>query len=147
MLRNFQTDKRWSNESMGLEGDTLGKYGCFVTAMANILEITPLELNNTFKKENVYLGKKFPNEESEIDYMKARRATNTTFRRLLIKEIDTVSIEQIILVIESDVSPSGVHYVNCLLDNFNTIKIFDVYNGNEYFIDKNKIIGAYALYK
>ena len=54
MILNTQTDSRWANDSMGIEDDKLGRWGCVNACIANILEITPKELNQKLKDNKGY---------------------------------------------------------------------------------------------
>jgi hypothetical protein len=41
---------------MAMKGDTLGLYGCLVTAIGNIFDTSPMELNNELKVNKGYAG-------------------------------------------------------------------------------------------
>ena len=49
MFYNYQNDPLWKDDTMATESDTIGQLGCLVTCIANILEITPGELNSFLK--------------------------------------------------------------------------------------------------
>lgn len=74
MKYNTQLDSRWKNDSMGIPGDLIGRWGCLVSCIANIMqectqkEITPKEVNNRLKENKGYKGSGFINQESFIDW-------------------------------------------------------------------------------
>lgn len=87
MKYNTQTDLKWKAESMGLPIDTLGRWGCLVTSLSNILqeccqhELSPKEVNDKLKKNNGYKGAKFVGKESFIDW----EVTSKLFNLIMIR--------------------------------------------------------------
>jgi len=71
-----QRDKRWQNEYLGAnKKDTIGKYGCTVSAIANAvsnlgLELTPLQLNQKLTAKNGF------NERGWLIWSKLESATD-----------------------------------------------------------------------
>lgn len=62
---DVQIDKDWSNDVMGIPGDTLGLYGCLVTALSNTkvlqsIPYTPKKLNEELKANKGYAGLRNP---------------------------------------------------------------------------------------
>lgn len=147
MLKNIQTDPKWANEDMGMICDKIGFYGCFVVACANILDVTPSELNHRFKVDNCYNGQQYPGEESELNYTIVRRALGISFRRIKPTEIEQQHIANVIICIKSRSSPSGIHFVNTLAKTKTGFTIFDVFDGKEKEITQEQIVGAYVLTK
>jgi len=147
MLRNKQIDKAWAKESMSIEGDHIEDWGCFLVAIANIIEITPSELNLKFHLNNVYLGRSSKDHESEIDFSKAYLTLGLKFRRVPKEDFFQYNMENIILHIEDKNSPSGQHYVNCLRLETAGVQIFDTYDGTKRVISLSEVKGAYALLK
>ena len=41
-----QKDTKWAKEYIGKTKYTIGKYGCYITSLAMLLDKTPLQLNN-----------------------------------------------------------------------------------------------------
>ena len=54
MLQNIQGDPRWRNDPMGMIEDKLWRFGCLVTSYANIIGITPKELNQWLRDNKGY---------------------------------------------------------------------------------------------
>lgn len=72
MIYNRQSDAKWYDMQMAMKGDTLGLYGCLVTAIANIFEILPSTLNLLLRENKGYMGlvdaKTWVNKESFINW-------------------------------------------------------------------------------
>lgn len=58
----WQADPRWSRSYLGFSTSTIGGWGCLLTcgsmlySLALQREVTPLELNETFKQQNKYFA-------------------------------------------------------------------------------------------
>ena len=57
MLFNTQSDKRWANDGMGLSTDPMRLWACLVSAIANIFDILPGDLNKWLVSNNGYYCK------------------------------------------------------------------------------------------
>lgn len=55
MLSYAQTDPRWSNRLLGTSSVTIGNYGCAITALGNMANKTPLEVNEILKRGGGFL--------------------------------------------------------------------------------------------
>ncbi|MFH2044405.1 MAG: hypothetical protein ABIK92_04590 [Pseudomonadota bacterium] len=54
MRAQSQKDNRWKNEKLGTCNDTIGASGCFITALSNLADKTPSEVNKLFKEKGGY---------------------------------------------------------------------------------------------
>jgi len=141
MLKNTQTDKKYGNEIMTqcnekYRGwiDYISRWGCLVTSLANILDMTPKELNDIIKEnkcyEYLYDKKTVENRASFLMLDRLRFIINTSIVNDLnyknyYEEDRTYWIARIIH------RSGGGHYVNVLRKEANTWMIFDVENGKE----------------
>lgn len=55
MRTQSQRDTRWANEKLGFSDTTIGDYGCTITSIANILDLTPTQVNERLKSVNGFL--------------------------------------------------------------------------------------------
>lgn len=69
-----QNDSRWKNEKLGNSNLTIGNYGCFITAYAMLSDKTPSEINDLFKKNNLFSG-----ASVKKDYNKIKELLNLDF--------------------------------------------------------------------
>jgi len=152
---NIQTDPRWINEIMtkkdGVWTDTLGRYGCLVTCLANIIEtimisktFTPKDLNDMIKYCNAYRYLKNPNcKENEASFLEWDR-----FRDIF-KSLDISLYEKeyhnnknsyyIARVIHPKTSMG--HYINVLNKKHKDIYYcFDVEDGRTRFYTPDEIV-------
>ncbi len=140
-----QTDKRWAKDNMAIEGDTIEKWGCFLTSLANVIGTDPGSLNEIFKIQKIYNGPSFPGEESSIDTYKLRTIMKVSLKKVTYAEVQTFHSDNYIVCIRDIASPSGKHYCN-LLDVTNRYIIYwDVYNGIEKTTYMTDVIGIYMV--
>jgi|GEM_PF-2461384 len=78
---NIQTDPRWRNESMGLPGDFLWRWGCLITSLANIIQavlespFTPKDMNCLIIELKAYAYLDNPN-------VKKNKASNIIWKKI-----------------------------------------------------------------
>ncbi len=147
MNKWVQTDPRWAGNDMAIEGDKIEEWGCFLTAVANVIGIDPGKLNEIFRVQDVYLGKGHPMSESEIDCSKMRNVLHISVRKLSIPEGIAFGGNNIIVCIKDNLSPSGKHYCNMLYMNDRYITYWDTYKGGEKVVKNTDIIGLYLISK
>jgi hypothetical protein len=68
MLYNTQSNPQWAYDAMGLPTDYMKDWGCLVTAISNIYNILPGDLNKWLHDNNGYYGKGYPNQESFLKW-------------------------------------------------------------------------------
>lgn len=147
MNRWIQTDPAWAYDDMAIEGDKIEEWGCFLTAIANVIKTDPKSLNEIFRTNGVYQGKGFPMEESEIDCTKMRQILHISVKKITIVEAIAYQGDNLIVCIRDRLSPSGKHYCNVLYTNDRYITYWDVYKGGEKVAKNTDIIGLYLISK
>ena len=147
MNKWIQTDPAWAHEDMAMEGDKIEEWGCFLTAIANVIGTDPGTLNGIFKIQGVYQGKGFPMEESEIDCTKMRQVLKISVKKITIVEAIAYQGNNLIVCIRDNLSPSGKHYCNVLYTNDRYLTYWDVYKGGEKVAKNTDIIGLYLISK
>jgi hypothetical protein len=68
MLYNTQSNPRWAYDAMGLPTDYMKDWGCLVTAISNIYDILPGDLNKWLRENGGYYGKGYLNQESFLKW-------------------------------------------------------------------------------
>jgi hypothetical protein len=152
---NTQTDKRWANEIMtkkeGIWVDLLCRWGCYVTALSNIIsifnnkQVTPKDLNDVIiaLKAYKYLDKpETPEKEASlilIDkllqyFPSIKYETNCIFNQ----DVDDENSQFIIEMVHP--LTKAPHFVNLLSKKNNLYIIFDVEDGIIKCIDKSIIL-------
>ena len=141
MLRNTQTDKKYGNEIMTQCNekyrvwiDRIRRWGCLVTSLANILDLTPKELNDIIIMHACYEYLDNPNTpENRASFLMLDKLKNilsiSVINDLPYKDyVDRAGIYWIARIIHRT---GGGHYVNVLRKESNVWVIFDVENGKE----------------
>lgn len=141
MLKNTQTDKRWKDEIMtrGAENhrawvDYIWRWGCLLTALANILGKFPDELNKLVREHLCY-------EYLHDPKTPENRASNLMLDKLkyklgisIINNLGYQDYKQaynVFWIARIIHRTGGGHYVNVLRKEDGLWKIFDVENGKE----------------
>lgn len=134
MLKNTQTDIRWSDYEYD-ENCTIGEYGCYITAIANILGITPLEF--------------------------AKKTKGGYVDGLLIHDIaGSLAGYRRVKVDYSEIDDSGSyiiyfrwgeggykHFSNVVARENGMVEIYNVYNGETMFVHRERIISCIRIEK
>ena len=160
-----QTDKIWCNDTMAMQGDTLGIYGCLVTALSNtkILQgkpYTPRILNEKLKANKGYAGLRYTNLKKDQSFiMWDSDANGKGVNEILgcsIKKDIKITLPEINKAINTGLSffiarvytsyrnAQGVikkfgHYINILFGLNNKYICFDTYDGKLNTLKKNYI--------
>jgi hypothetical protein len=141
MLKNTQIDEKYGNEIMTqcnekyrVWTDYIKRWGCLVTALANILDKTPKELNDIIIENKCYEYLNNPNTpENRASFLMLDKLKNilniSIINELSYKDyIDHPRLYWIARIIHRS---GGGHYVNVLRKEANTWIIFDVEYGKE----------------
>jgi len=148
MLYNTQGDPRWGNDGMGLPADPMRLWACLITAIANIYDILPGELNKWLVENNGYYGKGFPGKESFLKWEIIENHLN--FLHSDFFEIPVFDDKTFYIVRIHHRKYGTEHYCNMLaIDDADPtkFKIFDTDYGDILSYATNQILGITKIKK
>jgi len=103
MMLFSQNDPRWKTKKLGFSNETIGNYGCLITAIGDMWDADPLVVNEWLKNNNGFLGlnlvdwTKLPDLFGAVGLMKIvrlkRRLANTGL--VLLKLILTPTLKTV----------------------------------------------------
>ena len=141
MLKNTQTDEKYGNEIMTQCNekyrvwiDRIKRWGCLVTALANIIDLTPKELNDIIKENKCYEYLNNPNTpENKASFLMLNKLKNilnlSIINDLAYKEYKEA--DKVFWIARIIHRTGGGHYINVIRKEANTWIVFDVENGKE----------------
>lgn len=149
MLLNQQTDQQWSNDIMAMPTDYIYQYGCVITCLANILNITPRDLNQTLKKFHGYMGltsRAIKGRESYINWDVLPLLFGLSFNSKQIFSV--IQLPDLYFIRYEKHRIAGTqHYCNIIFNENGMPQIFDVSIGDIRPYVANKQNPCYELIK
>lgn len=158
----IQTDPKWSNVSMAIEGDLLGRWGCLITSLSNIFsfalntdKLNPKDLNDIVKQYEAYqwyVDKKL-DTASNLCWERFKKIYDNSFsiqNNLSAKDMLNVKSIYYIArlsykVIDPKSSYGYMHYVNVLDVRGDSVIIFDTYKGGVHIINVSNISWVHQI--
>jgi hypothetical protein len=142
LLFNTQSNVKWANDGMGLPADPMKLWGCLVTAIANIYDILPCDLNKWLVQNKGYYGIKYPKQESFLKWDAISKYLNFTHTNDV---KDIVFNEKTFNIARIKHRKYGTgHFCNLLAIEDGQYKIFDTDYGDtklyEYILGVTQII-------
>lgn len=143
-----QRDPRWSRKKLGFGTGTIGRYGCYLTALAWGLErfgwdFTPDSLNQMLKDKGLYTGE-FKNY---IDVHKLNSVLPGIFKNFVkIEPWQNLPIGDCVVLGKVDakiIGGTGTHFVEI---DVKSGWINDPWDGKEYSIIRSPILGLRIFY-
>jgi hypothetical protein len=141
MIKNTQTDKRWAKEVMTqcYEKyrswiDYIWRWGCLVTALANIMDRTPKELNDIIRENKCYEYLHNPNTpENRASYLMLDKVKSILNIGIIngLSYKDYKESDKVFWIARVVHRTGGGHYINVSRKEANTWIVFDVENGKE----------------
>jgi hypothetical protein len=141
-----QTDKRWSNDDMGMAGDKIWRWGCLISSIANIItkcigvEVTPGQLNAQLRANGGYMGSKYPGEESDLNWSYLQSLYGFKCNLNISKDdFSVVPNKGYIAMVIHPLTGKG-HFINVMNKNVGNWDCFDVEDGRTKIYMDNQII-------
>lgn len=137
---NNQNDPSWGRDSMALPEDQLGRYGCVVTCVANIIQLrdrmnfTPQNLNNILKLSHGY--KETPEDQASFirwSFIEKK------YKFKVINNLFPSQFRQRGYHIARIIFSGYGHYVNVLQKLEDYFLIFDVWHGGTSLIHRTDV--------
>lgn len=142
MKYNTQTDPKWKDEDMGAPGDKLGRWGCLVTCLANIIQevrkkdFTPKDMNDLIKNIKAYHGLKFAGtkhwKRSVTSYLQWDDLIKYFSKSLIFKlrlPVSDYKKNKKCFYIAKITTSWGGHYINVIEKKDHYLTCFDVWDG------------------
>jgi len=143
-MREFfkQTDKRWKNNIMQYKGQTIGKYGCLVTTIANInqyigkMRLNVAELNDYCNTNKLYYGGSYLRTDDLLFQLGMKRKKHAEY-------VDKPSYFYYIYYVYKGYK----HFTNITHMDDTYAYVFNVYNGKRERIYIDDIMILYRVEK
>lgn len=137
MLLNTQSNPHWAYDAMGLPTDYMKDWACLVTAIANIYDIMPNDLNKWLRENGGYYGKGFPNQESFLKWDVIEKHLN--FKHIVVDKVLPDNNFYIARILHKKYRTG--HYCNLLNydETDKTYEIFDTDYGTELTYNKDQV--------
>jgi hypothetical protein len=147
MIYNVQCDKRWAFDDMGLTTDHMKDYGCLVTAIANIFDITPKELNDYLRKNKGYqfFTGNYVKDMTESYIVWSVAEKHLGFNHIPVKDIS--DINGIYITSIKHRIYKGAHYCNFIGMKNNKFEIFDTDFGDKLLYNRQDILTITRIIK
>jgi len=156
----YQTDSKFKNEIMThpagqKNADLIGDYGCLVTCYCNILflrgeDLNPKSLNEIIKQYKGYAYLFDPTTpSSKASFLRTEILENLyNFKKTIYTSKDLNYQINAYYIAKINVIANGItytHFINILEDLKSSFYCYDVYDGKQVKIDKNKVIDIYKI--
>jgi hypothetical protein len=140
MLRNTQIDKRWKDDNMGIKGDKIEVWGCFLTAIANLVNMLPSQLNEICIDQAVYAGKDSYGTESNIIVSRLCKILKLEYQYITRNIAEQSNPHDCILKLQTHSAQMPFHFVNLLLMSNEYYTYFDTYDGKKKTCNEKDVV-------
>jgi hypothetical protein len=139
MLYQSQRDSRWANHKLGFSNETIGNFGCVITCLANLFEITPLQMNEWMKNNGAFVNQNLTYWAKIPGFIYRGWSYNNDEVKKAISQYGAVIVE-----VDFDNNPRTdlSHYVIFIGNQ----KLFDVWDGKEKPTSIYSILKGYVVY-
>jgi archaellum component FlaC len=139
MLYQSQNDPKWKNEKLGFSNETIGNFGCVITCLANLFEITPLQMNEWMKQNGAFVNGNLTYWAKIPGFIYRGWSYNNDEVKKAISQYGAVIVE---VDFDNNSRTDLSHYVIFIGNQ----KLFDVWDGKEKPTSTYSILKGYIVY-